>query len=233
MLPLSHAQSTFGDLRGTTRDPSGLPLAEAAITVHSVDQNNDRRIVSGDDGSFVVENLQPGHYELTAAKEGFQTSAATKVDLSARQSLRVDITLALVAQSQTVEVSSAEEQVNTENAVIGDSKGSGQIAQLPLNFRAATGSPLAALATSPNVQYDSQGNLALGGATSNMLGYSVDGISFDQCLPKRRRHQPVSFGGRYRGAEGQRLQQQCGVLSSGRRYLHHQRRKEQLSREFV
>jgi hypothetical protein len=171
------AQSTFGDLRGTTRDPSGLPLAHAEITVHSVEQNNDRKVVSGDDGSFTVENLLAGHYELTAEKAGFQNSAAVKVELSARQSLRVDIALALASQSQTVEVSSAEEQINTENAEIGDSKGHAQIAQLPLNFRASTSSPLAALATSPNVQYDSQGNLALSGATANMVGYSVDGIS--------------------------------------------------------
>jgi len=32
-LQVSHAQSTFGDLRGVTRDPSGLPLTNAAVTV--------------------------------------------------------------------------------------------------------------------------------------------------------------------------------------------------------
>jgi Carboxypeptidase regulatory-like domain len=177
MLPLTQAQSTFGDLRGITRDPSGLPLDHAVVAVHSVEQNTDRKIVSGDDGSFAVENLQPGHYQLTATKEGFQMSAITKVELSARQSLRVDIALALVEGHQTVDVSSAAEQVNTENGVIGDSKATTQITQLPLNFRAVTTSPLAALATSPNVQQDSQGNVALNGATANMTGVSVDGIS--------------------------------------------------------
>jgi hypothetical protein len=177
MLPLTQAQSTFGDLRGTTRDPSGLPLDHAVVAVHSVEQNTDRKTVSGDDGSFAVENLQPGHYQLTATKEGFHMSAATKVELSARQSLRVDIALALVEGHQTVDVSSAAEQVNTENGVIGDSKATTQITQLPLNFRAVTTSPLAALATSPNVQQDSQGNVALNGATANMTGVSVDGIS--------------------------------------------------------
>jgi hypothetical protein len=176
-LQLAHAQSTFGDLRGTTRDPSGLALDHAAVTVHSIEQNNDRKFVSGDDGSFSVENLLPGHYELTASKSGFQSSAPTKVELSARQSLRVDLTLALESQTQTVEVNSGVAQVNTENAVLGDSKVSADIAQLPLNFRAVTSSPLAALATSPNVQQDSQGNLALDGATANMVGFSVDGIS--------------------------------------------------------
>ena len=159
MLQLTHAQSTFGDLRGTTRDPSGLPLDRAAVTVHSVEENNDRKLLSGEDGSFTVPNLQPGHYQLTAAKAGFQNSAAVAVELSARQSLRVDLTLALASEHQTIEVAGTSEQVNTENAVIGDSKVTGQIAQLPLNFRAVTSSPLAALAASPNVQQDSQANI--------------------------------------------------------------------------
>ncbi len=48
---------------------------------------------------------------------------------------------------------------------------------MPLNFRAQTTSPLAALALSPSVITDSQGNIQVGGATYSMTGYSVDGIS--------------------------------------------------------
>jgi hypothetical protein len=48
---------------------------------------------------------------------------------------------------------------------------------MPLNFRAATTSPLAAMALSPQVQQDTQGNIALGPATSAQVGFSVDGIS--------------------------------------------------------
>src|SRR6202021_1998081 len=117
-----HAQSTFGDLRGTTRDPSGLPLPATSVTAHSLDQNTDRRVTSGEDGAFVIENLKPGRYQLTAVKEGFQKSPAVNVDLSARQSLRVDLTVALESRSVTIEVNSAAEQVNTENGTIGDQK---------------------------------------------------------------------------------------------------------------
>jgi hypothetical protein len=176
-LQMAHAQSTFGDLRGVTRDPAGLPLPHAAVTVHSLDENTDRKAVSGDDGAFAVENLKPGHYQLTGTREGFQQSPAVTVELSARQSLRVDITLPIESHAEQIEVAAAAGQVNTENAVIADSKGTDQIVQLPLNFRAVSTSPLAAMATSANVQQDSQGNVALGGATANMVGYSVDGIS--------------------------------------------------------
>ena len=172
----AHAQSTFGDLRGTTRDPSGLPLPATSVTARSLDENTDRKVMSGEDGAFVIENLKPGRYQLAAAKEGFQKSPVN-VNLSARQSLRVDLTLGLENQSETVEVSGAAEQVNTENGTIGDQKVTAQIVQLPLNFRAISTSPLAAMATSAEVEQDSQGNMAVGGATSSMIGYSVDGIS--------------------------------------------------------
>ncbi len=172
-----HAQSTFGDLRGVTRDPDGLPLPGATVTVHSLDENTDRKVVSGDDGEFLAENLKPGNYQLTAVKEGFKSAAAINVGLSARQSLRVDIPLALESRTDIVEVTAASEVVNTENGTIGDAKNTAQIGQLPLNFRAVTTSPLAAMFTSPNVEMDSQGNVVVGGAAINMVGYSVDGIS--------------------------------------------------------
>src|ERR1035438_5515517 len=177
MLQLAHAQSTFGDLRGITRDPGGQPVPSAAVTVHSLDENTDRKLIGENDGSFLMKNLKPGHYQLTAAKAGFQSSPAIDVELSARQSLRVDITLAREGQSAVIAVNAAAEQVNTENAAIGDAKGTEQIGQLPVNYRAVSTSPLAAMSTSANVEQDSQGNIAVGGATANMVGYSVDGIS--------------------------------------------------------
>lgn len=96
-LQAVYAQCTFGDLRGVTRDPSGLPLPRAVVTAHSLDENSDRKSISGEDGSFTFENLKPGHYRLTATMEGFQKSAAIEVELSARQSLRVDISMAIAA----------------------------------------------------------------------------------------------------------------------------------------
>jgi DNA-binding winged helix-turn-helix (wHTH) protein len=177
MLPPATAQSTFGDLRGITRDRGGQPVPGAAVTVRSLDENTDQKLTSGNDGSFRMNNLKPGHYHLTAAKTGFQSSSVTDVELSARQSLRVDIALAREGQSGVVAVNAAAERVNTENAAIGDAKGTSQIGQLPVNYRAVSTSPLAAESTSANVQQDSQGNVAVGGATPNMVGYSVGGIS--------------------------------------------------------
>jgi hypothetical protein len=171
------AQSTFGTVRGSALDQSGAAISGAQITLHSVDENSNVVVMSDDRGNFAFENLKPGHYTVTATMEGFATATVSKLELAARQALRVDVTLTVAVQAQTVEVAASAQSVNTENATLADSKSNADITALPLNSRAVSTSPLAALATSPSVVKDSQGNIAVGGATSSQVGFSVDGIS--------------------------------------------------------
>jgi hypothetical protein len=178
LLPaIACAQSTFGDIRGTVRDPQGLALAQTLVTLHSVDENTTRSTVSDNNANFLFENVKPGNYTLTASKEGFSPSQTTTVGLVARQSVRVDLSLSLAQVQQTVEVQATTQQIDTENATVGDTRGTNQLIEMPLNFRAQTTSPLAALALSPSIITDTNGNIEVGGATYSMTGYSVDGIS--------------------------------------------------------
>jgi len=172
-----NAQSTFGSVRGSAMDQSGAALPGAVVTLHSVDENNNLEVLSDNSGNFSFENIKAGHYTIAGVKEGFARSSVIQLELTARQTLRVDLTLSVAAQAQTVEVSAAAQVVNTENATLSDSKGNTDISQLPLNSRTVSTSPLAALATSASVTRDSAGNFAVGGATSAQTGFSVDGIS--------------------------------------------------------
>ncbi len=186
LLPIAgYAQSTFGDIRGTTRDPSGLALPQTLVTLHDLDENNTRSVLSDENANFLFENLKPGHYSVVASKAGFTTSPTTTLELVARQSARVDLSLSLAQVQQTVQVEAAAEQIDTENATVGDTRGNEQLVEMPLNFRAQTTSPLAALALSPDIITDSQGNIQVGGATYSMTGYSVDGISTAECHHQR------------------------------------------------
>jgi hypothetical protein len=171
------AQSTFGSIRGTVEDSTGASVPDTLITLHSIDENTDRTVKADAAGSYAFENVLANKYSLRAQHDGFGETVVGGFTLAARQDLRFALEMKISEQQTTVEVTSAASQINTENGVIGDSKSTGDIGQLPLNFRASTTSPLAALATSSNVQEDSQGNVAIGGATSNMIGFSVDGIS--------------------------------------------------------
>ena len=97
--------------------------------------------------------------------------------LEARQELRLPVTLSVTAGTTTVEVSADAALMNTENGTLNNTISNVDITQLPINSRSVSSSPLAALAVSPEVTRDSQGNFAVGGATSAQTGFSVDGIS--------------------------------------------------------
>jgi Carboxypeptidase regulatory-like domain len=172
-----HGQSTFGSILGTVQDGSGAVVPQATITAHSLDDNSDRQTTSGSSGEFLFENLKAGHYKITVSHEGFTNAVVPSITLEARQELRVPVTLTVSAGSTTVEVSAGGELINTENATLNDTVSNEDISQLPINSRSVSSSPLAALAVSPEVTRDSQGNIAVGGATSAQTGFSVDGIS--------------------------------------------------------
>lgn len=173
----SHAQSTFGSVRGNVQDASGAAIPGAQIVLHSTDENTERTVDTDTSGAFIFENVKAGKYTLRAHRDGFADTVMSGISVEARQDLRLGATLNVAAQSTTVEVSGAADQINTENGTISDSKTNIEMTQLPLNNRATTTSPLGALGLSPNVQTDSSGNIALGGASSSMVNFSVDGIS--------------------------------------------------------
>jgi hypothetical protein len=83
-----HAQ-----VHGLILDPGGSPVAGAKVFAHNFPENTDRSFVSGADGSFVIDNLNPGHYQLKATKPGFADSTIQETDLTAGQDLTVNLTL--------------------------------------------------------------------------------------------------------------------------------------------
>jgi hypothetical protein len=171
------SQSTFGSVRGVVQDASGAAISGAQVSLHSVDENTERTVSSDDAGNYLFENVKAGQYSLRSSHSGFADTQLAGIALSARQDLRFALTMQIAAQATTVQVSAAAAEINTENATLGDAKDNEAIVQLPLNYRAATTSPVSALAVAPNVQQDNEGNFEIGGATSNMIGVSVDGIS--------------------------------------------------------
>jgi hypothetical protein len=171
------AQSTFGSLRGSALDPAGSAIPGATITLVGLDDNSQHKAISGDTGGFEFENLKPGRYQVLGEAHGFADAKLAQVVLEARQDLRITLTFAIAGQTQTVEVSAAGEMVNTENGTLNHTISNEDLKTLPMNSRSVSSSPLAALAASPEVTRDSQGNIAVGGATAAQSGFSVDGIS--------------------------------------------------------
>jgi len=171
------AQSTFGSVVGTVQDATKAVVPGAAVTLHSQEDNSDRTTTSNSTGDFEFVNLKPGRYSVASQATGFADAQVAAFDLAPRQTARVNVVMNVQSQQQTVEVSATATMISTDKATLDASKDNSAMVQLPLNSRASTSSPLSSLSLLPNVVQDNQGNIALAGATANMVNYSVDGIS--------------------------------------------------------
>ena len=176
--PWAIGQSTFGGIVGVVKDPSQESVGNAHVTLTSLDDRTQRTANTDANGEFEFINLKAGRYELEVHSDGFADYKVSSLELDARQSLRLDIALKLAGSTQTVEVTGEGGPViNTENGTIGDSKDFKQLTGLPVNYRGATTSPLAMLATVPGAQQDANGNVSVGGGLPSQVQYSVDGSS--------------------------------------------------------
>jgi hypothetical protein len=177
-VPSARGQSTFGDVVGVVKDPGQGLVGGAQVVLTSIEEQDQHTSTTDSDGLFHFVNLKPGHYTLLVKAIGFADYKVASLQLDARQTLRLDALLRLATSAQTIEVNGEGGPViNTENGTIGDTKDFGQLTNLPVNYRGATTSPLAMLATVPGAQQDANGNVSVGGGLPSQVQYSVDGSS--------------------------------------------------------
>jgi len=194
-----------------------------AVKIKNLNDNTTRSTLTDTSGEYQVLNLRPGSYEIVASRENFANATLDSLTLDARQQLRADLKLELAGFAQAVNVEATAAAVNTENAVIGDTKNFNQVVQLPMNYRGGNDSPLAALVAVPGVQQDSSGNMSIGGGTSAQIQYSVDGTSTVNVRQNgRRKHE--SLLGAHQRDEGDAVSIIRRVFAIGRCYHHHQER---------
>jgi Putative beta-barrel porin-2, OmpL-like. bbp2/Carboxypeptidase regulatory-like domain len=82
-----------GQVHGVIQDADGGAVAGAQVVAHNTRENNDRAFASAANGSFVINDLKPGHYQFKAMKRGFADSPVAEQDLTDGQDLTVNLTL--------------------------------------------------------------------------------------------------------------------------------------------
>lgn len=182
LLPaITVGQSTFGEFVGTVKDPSGSVIANCAISVRNVGTSATRSTVTDSTGNYTVVNLEPGTYEITMQLPGFDKAVFTNLQLLSRQTVRVDGSLQIGTQAQSVEVTAAAEApINTEVSNIAETKTGRELVDLPvaISSRAlGSTSAITTLTTQAGVEIDNSGNLSVAGGKPSMLSMSIDGIS--------------------------------------------------------
>ncbi len=172
------AQSTKAAIFGVVHDATGAAVPGSQVTATSSLTNTTRTAQADSSGAFSFLNLEPDTYTVTAAHTGFATEQEQGVTLTARQQLRLQVTLQPANVQQEVTVSATNAGVlNTENSSIAATLNAADVLALPANYRGnGSTSPLTVIQTLPGVQPDSASFPPAASASPNpAVKFSIQG----------------------------------------------------------
>ncbi len=182
------AQNASGTIVGHIKDPSGAAVIAAQISVTNLDTRDLRTVLSNEAGDYTVPVLQPGHYQVDVAANGFKSEKESGIVLNVDQTVRVETTLTVGSATETVTISTQTLALDTDSAAVGQLIGSQQIEELPLNGRnfqdlmllapGAVNNP-GGEQTAYRISVSGTGisSVSLGGSRGSSEGYTVDGTS--------------------------------------------------------
>ncbi len=140
-------QNVYGTIAGTVTDASGAAIANATVTLTNMDTAQKRNIETDSSGNYTFVNILPGRYKLEGEKTGFKKFLREPIVVQIESGLKVDISLAVGAQTETVEVTSEAPLLQPETNSLGQVVEQRSVTELPLNGR----NPLALVGLVPGV----------------------------------------------------------------------------------
>jgi len=129
------AQQTTGIIAGRVLDAQGGVVPGASVTALHTETGFTRTVVSDDQGSYRLQGLPVGVYNVTVELVGFTTVERQGIIVSVGQTLSVDITLKVAAVAETVTVTGESPLIETSASSVGGVVDIGRIESLPLNGR--------------------------------------------------------------------------------------------------
>ena len=147
LLCLPMFGQTFGEVTGQISDSTAAAIAGATITITNANTNAARSATTSDAGIYSFPSMPPGNYHLRVEKQGFKSANSSQFELQVQQTIRLDFPLSVGQISESIEVSAAASQLQSENSTVGTVIENKRIVELPLNGR----NYLQLVSLSPNV----------------------------------------------------------------------------------
>src|SRR6267143_1542927 len=169
-----HAQSASatGRLEGTVTDSSGAAVPAAGVTVRNQNTGISATLQSGTEGDFTFLYLDPGTYEISIQKAGFNKLVLKDVSVTVGTRAIIHPQLAIGKVETTVSVSAVTPLVDTAESSLGTVVDQQSIESLPLNGRNFTDFAL----LTPGATTDGDfGMISFNGIAGNFNNYTVDG----------------------------------------------------------
>ena len=178
-------QALSGTIVGTVTDQAGAVVAGAAVVLRNDATQLTRTAATNGSGQYVAYSIPTGPYTVTVEMPGFQKLVRAGVQLTAADTLTVNLELRIGQVADTIEVVETAPLLQSQTATVSSLVTNQQMANMPLNGRTFTALMLLApgahagssgnLETSPYAMRGST-NISVNGSSAQSNGYLVDGI---------------------------------------------------------
>ena len=190
------AQTGQGSIAGTVRDSSSAFVPDADVQVINTATGVRQVTKTNSAGTFSVVSLNPGNYNVTVSKEGFDRAATNAVTVSAAQATTLNVILQVGASTQTITVNSDDSLLSKDTSDVATTVDHTVVEALPYPERSSleavllvpgvNGDPLqpGGISTENPGAYTSYvlpgASIAIGGAPPGTGSVLVDGSDVTQ-----------------------------------------------------
>lgn len=188
------AQSDTSQIIGFIRDATGSTVPNAKVTAANEGSGVERRTTTNGEGYFILTNLPPGYYTVTAEMTGFKKFVQRSNKLDTAIPLSLDIRLDVGVVTEAVEVTASTATVQADSATVGRTIEATQIENMALNGR----NPLLLAQLKPGVRSTATNRFTFG---LDSAGLTINGartqdflITFDGAVGIRTRSNGTSVG---------------------------------------
>jgi hypothetical protein len=165
---MSVAQSTSsGTITGTVTDHTGAAIPNATVTVVDTASKAERTATTNKDGQYVVPDVAPGTYDVTAIFAGFSKDVTHGLAVNVNAQSTANFTLAVGSETTTIEVQATTADLQTLNASTSETVDPAMTDSLPAINRDASQFASFMPGVTPN------GNVA--GTVSDQAVFQLDG----------------------------------------------------------
>jgi hypothetical protein len=126
------AQDPRGTIQGRVVDPTGIGIPDATVKVTGEDTGVVFSATSNQTGDYRVPYLLPGMYRVEAESAGFSRLLRTGIQVRTTETVTLDLSLAIGAVSETVEVTSETPLLSVADVSLGQVVDQRRVEELPL-----------------------------------------------------------------------------------------------------